>query len=247
MIVRLFLCFTSLMLLTAHPATAEDDFRKNNPDIKKYEFVRSYITALGYMEDIYDRWNKNEPRAHFAHQNDKLIKASINDLALDNSDLRIIKNYLLKYLTSPNILMRKIADIVVRTVSLDIAVNDDEKALWDKWYALYIAGQVTKQKEDKFVHEQYAMELRRKEADKGFIQASVLLTKLLVSDKNKDAKGHLLAITAQERQKLLEKLDSFSTDNLAWGLKAGQRTLEGSIAVIREILEDSIWISINEK
>ena len=74
-----------------------------------------------------------------------------------------------------------------------------------------------------------------------------MMTKVLISDKNKNGKGHWLAITAQQRQKLLDKLDSFGGDNLDWGLKPGQTTLEGSIAVIREILEDSIWISIDEK
>jgi len=69
----------------------------------------------------------------------------------------------------------------------------------------------------------------------------------LMSDKNQDGKGHLLAITAQQRQKLLDKLDSFGADNLDWGLKKGQSTLEGSIAVIREVLEDSLWVSIDEK
>jgi len=91
------------------------------------------------------------------------------------------------------------------------------------------------------------LELQRKEADKNIIQASVLMTKVLISDKNENGKGHLLAISAQQRQKLLDKLDSFGSDNLDWGLKSGQSTLEASIAVIREILEDSLWVSIDEK
>jgi len=89
--------------------------------------------------------------------------------------------------------------------------------------------------------------LQRKEADKNIIQASILLTKVLASDKNVNGRGHLLAITAQQRQKLLDKLDSFGSDNLDWGLKTGQSTLEGSVAVIREVLEDSLWVSIDEK
>ena len=230
-----------------HPAYAADEFSKNNPDIMKYEFARSYITALSYMKDIDDRWNKNAPKKLFADQKEKMILATINDLALDNSDLLIIKNYLLKYLTSPNMLMRKVADIVVVATSREIAINHEEKTLWEKWYDLNAAGQATRPKEIDFVKTQYALELRRKEADKDIVQASVLMTKVLISDKNKNGKGHLLAITAQQRQKLLDKLDSFGSDTLDWGLKPGQRTLEGSIAVIREILEDSIWISIDEK
>jgi len=234
-------------MMTIHPVFAADEFSKNNPDLKKYEFARSYITALSYMKDIDDRWTKNAPKKLFADQKNKMIMATINDLTLDSSDLLIIKNYLRKYLTSPNMLMRKVADIVVVATSRDIAINHEEKTLWEKWYDLNAAGQATRAKEIEFVKAQYSLELRRKEAEKDIIQASVMMTQVLVSDKNKNGKGHRLAVTAQQRQKLLDKLDSFGRDNLDWGLKNGQSPLEGSIAVIREILEDSIWISIDEK
>ncbi len=236
-----------LGLMSIHPAIAADDFSKNNPDVLKYEFARSYITSLSYMKAIHDRWDKNAPKKLYAGQKDKLILATIEDLALDNSDLRIIKNYLLKYLLSPNKLMRKVADIVVVATNREIAINDQEKTLWQKWYGLNINGQATRPKEIEFVKTQHALELQRKEADKNIIQASVFMTRVLASDKNMNGKGHLLAITAQQRQKLLDKLDTFGSDNLDWGLKTGQSTLEGSIAVIREILEDSLWVSIDEK
>jgi hypothetical protein len=247
MIRRLLVVIAICGVISAHPAYAADEFARNNPDVRKYEFVRSYITALSYMKDIDDRWNKNAPKKLFAHDKNKMILASINDLALDSSDLLVIKNYLIKYLVSPNMLMRKVADIVVVATSREIAINHEEKSLWEKWYDLNTAGQASRPKEVEFVKNQYAMELRRKEADKNIIQASKMMTKVLISDKNENAKGHLLAITAQQRQKLLDKLDSFGHDTLDWGLKPGQTTLEGSIAVIREILEDSIWISIDEK
>jgi hypothetical protein len=245
--VQRLLIFFIICGVIAHPAHAGDEFSKNNPDIKKYEFARSYITALSYMKDIDDRWDKNAPKKFFADQKNKMILATINDLALDSSDLLIIKNYLLKYMTSPNTLMRKIADIVVVASSREIAINHEEKTLWEKWYDLNAAGQATRSREIDFVKTQDYLELRRKEADKNIIQASVLMTRLLISDENKNGRGHLLAITAQQRQKLLDKLDSFGRDTLDWGLKPGQSTLEASIAVIREILEDSIWISIDEK
>lgn len=228
-------------------AHAADEFSKNNPDFRKYEFARSYITGLSYIKDINDRWGKNAPKKLFADQKNKMILATINDLALDSSDLRIFKHYMAKYLTFPNMLIRKVADTVVVSTSREIAVNDEEKKLWQKWYDLNVAGQVTRPKEKEFIKNQYAFELQRKEIDKDIIQASVLLTKVLISEKNNNGKGHLLAITAQQRQKLLDKLDSFGSDTLDWGLKSGQSTIEASIAVIREVLEDSIWISIDDK
>ncbi len=247
MLRRLLLLLAIYGAMVVHPACAADEFTKNNPDVKKYEFARSYITALSYMKDINDRWEKNAPKKLFAHQKNKMILATLNDLALNDSDLRIIKHYLLKYLISPNMLMRKVADIVVVATGREIAINGQQRSLWQKWYDLNIAGQATRPKEIDFVKTQYSLELQRKEADKDIIQASVLMTKVLISEKNKNGHGHYLAITAQQRQKLLDKLDSFGGDTLDWGLKKGQTTLQGSIAVIREILEDSIWISIDEK
>jgi hypothetical protein len=235
--------FRRLLLLLAiyggmsiHPVCASE-FQNNNPDIKKYEFARSYITALGYLKDIDDRWNKQVT----------LIKASINDLAQDNADLRIVKNYLVKYLDSPNKLIRKTADMVVAACEREIAVNDQEKTLWEKWYDLKNAGQASAAKQIDFDKAQHTLALKRKDSDKDIVQASVLLTKVLMSDKNINGRGHRLAITSKQRQKLLDRLDAFGHDTLDWGLKPGQRTLEASIAAIREILEDSIWISIDEK
>lgn len=237
MLIRLLLLLAIYGGMTIHPACASNEFQKNNPDIKKYEFARSYITALGYLKAINDRWHKKV----------KLIKASINDLALDNADLRIVKNYLVKYLGSPNMLIRKTADMVIVSCERKIVVNDQEKILWEKWDDLNRAGQVSMAKQIDFDKAQHALALKRKDADKDIVQASVLLTKILMSEKNINARGHRLAITSQQRQKLLDRLDAFGHDTLDWGLKPGQRTLEASIAAIREILEDSIWISIDEK
>ncbi|MDE2028412.1 MAG: hypothetical protein KGK03_05430 [Candidatus Omnitrophica bacterium] len=234
-------------LIPVWPAFAAGEFRKDNPDIMKYQFARSYITALRYMKDVDDRWNKNAPKKRFAHDKKKMILATIDDLTLDSSDLLVIKGYLLKYLQSPNMLMRKVADTVVVAVSEEVAINRQEKNLWEKWYDLNAAGQATRPKEIEFVKNQYDMELRRKEADKKIIQASVMMTKVMISDKNPNGKGHLLAITARQRQELLDKLDSFGGGELDWGLRAGQTPLQASISVIREMLEDSIWKSIDEK
>ena len=181
------------MNISSSAYAAPNEFQKNNPDIKKYEFARSYITALGYLKAIDDRWNKRV----------KLIKASINDLAEDNADLRIVKNYLVKYLDSPNALIRKTADMVIVSCEREIAVNDEEKILWEKWYDLKSAGQATPAKQIDFDKAEHTLALRRKDEDKGIVQASVLLTKVLMSDKNTNTRGHRLAITSQQRQKLL--------------------------------------------
>jgi len=244
---RRIIFFLAILGFWALQAAFADDEPPKSLDVQKYEFARSYITALKYMKDIDDRWAQDTPKKLFADQKNKMILATINDLSLDSSDLLVIKNYMRKYLLSPSMDMRRVAEIVVVSVAREIAINHDQKLLWEKWYDLNAAGQATRPKEIDFVKTQHSLEMRRKEEDKNIIQASIGMTKILMSDKNKKNHGHLLDITAQERQKLLDKLDSFGADELDWGLKTGQSTLEGSIAVIREILEDSLWTSIDEK
>ena len=141
---RLLVLFVLSGVILSRPCLAADEFSKNNPDIKKYAFAHSYITALSYMKDIDNRWHKNASKRFPANQKNKMILATINDLTLDSSDLFIIKDYLIKYLTSPNMLIRKVADMVVVATSREIAINHDEKRMWEKWYNLNITGKVTK-------------------------------------------------------------------------------------------------------
>ena len=41
----------------------DSEFKKNNPDGNKYEFARSYISALSYFYAINQRWEKNSPKS----------------------------------------------------------------------------------------------------------------------------------------------------------------------------------------
>ena len=127
------------------------EFQKQNPDVKKYEFARSYISALSYFYTIYQRWQQRPPKKIYAGNDDKIIKASINYLAMDNANLRIAKNYLTPYLGYPNALMRKVADTVAVACDQEIAINNQEKMLWGKWGDLKKAGQGTAPKEKQFV------------------------------------------------------------------------------------------------
>src|SRR5882672_4083652 len=96
--------FLSVFIFTSffNAQAADSEFRKNNPDGKKYEFVRSYVSALNYFYTINQRWEKNPPKKKFKGDDLKTIRGSIEYLVQDNADLRIAKNYMVKYLDSPN-------------------------------------------------------------------------------------------------------------------------------------------------
>ena len=237
-----YLWITILLALGQPQAFADNEFQRNNPDGYKYEFARSYISTLSYFYSINQRWSKNPPKKRFPKDDLKTIRASMEYLVLDNTDLRVAKNYMIKYLDHPNSLMRKVADTMIVACDQDIALNNQQKNLWQKWLNLKTSVRSKPEDEQGFIKAQENVELKRKESDKNIIQASIWLTKILLSENNKDDKGRQLAITQKQRNKLLDNLDVYGKDVLDWGLKPGQSTLDASIAVIREALEDPMFI-----
>ena len=80
------------------------------------------------------------------------------------------------------------------------------------------------------------------------VENSVLMTKVLFSEHVDPSKlTKRLAITSDERDKLIEKLDEFAKENLDWGLKPGQTFIQAAEASIREVLEDPLYVSADEK
>ncbi len=222
------------------------NFQKNNPDIGKYEFVRSYISALTYLKNVNERWKKTDGRRVFKGSDITIMRGYVSYLIKDNTDLRIAKNYFSKYLKSANHLIRKVADSFTVACMRLIAINEKEKSIWDQWYAVKGNGLATRANETAFLNAQQELALLRRDAQKSIVEATVLLTTVLKSEHNQNERGRLLAITAKQREKLLKYLDDVGKENLDWGLKPGQDHVQASIAVLREILEDSIYSVVDD-
>jgi hypothetical protein len=84
----------------------------------------------------------------------------------------------------------------------------------------------------------------RKSAGMVLLGAVQMLQKVILSaDACPDEDCRQLVLTQGQRDKLVEKLNGFSGDNMAWGVKAGQGTFEAAVASLREVLEDSAYLS----
>lgn len=233
------ICILALFL----PPASAQEFKTNNPDRGKYEFAVSYIAALGYFNTIERRWKKS-PNRKFPGNDVALMRSYVEYLIKDNADIRIAKNYLIKYLQSPNALIRKTSDMFIAACQRLIAINDKEKEIWDQWYAVKSNNMGNKANERAFIKAQQELSYLRKSANNSIVEASVLLVKVLKSERNKDERGRILALTNKERDKLIKNLDAYAKDMLEWGLKPGQGHVEASVGVLREILEDSIYTTI---
>ena len=237
-----FLLFFLFFIISGVSVSAASNFAQMNPDVQKYEYARSFIASLKYIKAVHERWHKSNPSKDLKGSKDiTLMRGYLSYLIKDNADLRISKNYLTAYLESPNALIRKSADMYILGCNTVIAINDKEKQIWDQWNAVKSNGLGTRRNETAFLDSQEILALKRKEAFKYIIRASIMLTKIIRSDKNKDESGKILAIKSDERKKLLKSLDDIGKANLDWGLKPGQSFQEASVSVIREILEDPIY------
>jgi hypothetical protein len=238
----------AVSLIVPHAARAEESgaFKKYNPDGMKYEFARSYIASLGYLNSIDQRWKKS-PDIKKKNSEDKFIAWNIERLNQDNMDIRIAKNYMIKYFSTTNLLMRKVTDSYVYSCDQLIGVNLQERQAWEDLKAFRERKKFDAAKEKQFIAYQEILAADRREAMKEIVASSVLMTKVLLSEntREKDVKKRLV-LSTEQREKLVSKLDSYAKDNLDWSLKPGQTFVQAAEASVREVLEDSFYLSADE-
>ena len=99
--------------------------------------------------------------------------------------------------------------------------------------------------EEDFKKQMSSLARDRKTSGMAVLASVMMFKKVILSAKScQDENCQVLALTQAERDKLLQKLDSFAGENMAWGMKAGQGTFEAAIASVREILEDSAYVPV---
>lgn len=233
---------------SAAPLSRADEmiFKKNNPDIMKYDFSRSYIASFSYLHSLDIRLEEAKTAKSKGTDLD-FIQWNLDRLGKDNMDLRIAKNYVAKYFSVPNPLMRKVIDTYAYSCDQLIELNLQERSLWKQMYEANKNGGVSPEQDQDFVKSQGELADKRKEAMRSIVESSVLLTKLMLSENMKEKQiKKRLALTSRERDRLIRKLDSYAGDNLDWGMKPGQTYLQGAVATIREVLEDPTFLSADD-
>jgi CheY-like chemotaxis protein len=247
-IILVFLIFALPCVSFAAPLTqgpVKTPFQEYNPDIDKFAFAKSFITSLSYYGRLNQRLAKEKTIGDKFDIDLNVIKALVDNRTLDNTELRIAKNYLPKYAQSKNMLIRKVAYDAMLAYEQNIMVSSSERRLWEAYYRFKKLGVPKKLNEDDFKKQMANLARDRKTSGMALLDAVMMFKKLLLSAKLcQDENCQKLALTQTEREKLIKKLDSFASDNMAWGIKAGQGTFQAAIASVREILEDSTYVPL---
>jgi len=240
------LCLSVWLLGFPRFASAQEtaSYKRYNPDIDKYAFTKNFILSVSYYKRVSDRLKAELDYQSSKGAGIKLILKYIEDRTLDNTELRIARNYLTKYESSNNGLIRKVSGMAITAYDTVISLSVRERELWLALYRFKTTGQPADFNEDQVNQKHVDIIVEKKEADKQLLSASVLVRVVLLSARRCDsADCKELVLTKDERYRLSKYLDSFARDNMEWGLKAGQSPVDGCVAAIREVLEDQVYVS----
>jgi CheY-like chemotaxis protein len=243
-----FFLFTLPSPVFAAPLTAgaaKTPFQQYNPDIDKFAFSKSFIASLSYYGRLNARLVREQETGDKFDQDLNVLKTFIDNRTLDNIELRIAKNYLSKYAQSRNLFIRKVAYDAMLAYEQNITVSSAERRLWEAYYRFKKMGVPKDLNEGDFKDQMARLARDRKVARMAVLEAVMMFKKVLLSAKScEDEHCENLALTPAQRDKLIEKLDDFAGDNMAWGIKDGQGTFEAAIASVREVLEDPAYVSV---
>ena len=167
---------------------------------EEFEFAKDYIKTLNHLSANIER-AKEFSRLKFENQKD-LEVASLKNANLNLAELRMAEMLSTKYINSDNPIIKKAAEMIVKTYQIHIKIAENQLNLQKVLYS-------SEAEADK----QSIMEAMRKIADEGkgawtmLGNCSVLVTYSLVST-IPDDQGRLsfLAITSDQRKKLLSQL-----------------------------------------
>ncbi len=245
-IVMLLVFFSSISIAHAIRIDDVDRFQENNPDGKKYEFVSSFVKSLEYLKSNDER---NADLISYEYEDLELKERGgflIKNLDLDNVNLRIARNMMKKNYDVNNGLMLKVSDIFVGVCNKLIEINAVEKSMLQEVQKAFRKNKLAQFDQERFILDLEQLRAQRKEASSKIIEASFIISKLLISPQTDDY-GELimLGVTDEQRSRLLDKMDVFYGDMYDGELREGQTSLEGSIVVIREILENYRWDSLD--
>ncbi|MBU0469626.1 MAG: hypothetical protein KKF78_10700 [Candidatus Omnitrophica bacterium] len=241
-IVSALFMFCSCVAFGANFYDSVDKIKEFNPDGRKYDFVKDFIFSLSYLQINDERSKKVSGLSFDKLDNVQKGRELISGFVKDNANIRVSKNLLKKYITPENGLMLKVADLFTEVCDELIAVNISERQLLTEFQEIQEKQELDDFDGKEFRDRQRKLASLRRDSLKKLFEASMLVTKVLVSDKeDRFEQLTMLGITSRERTKLLEKLDKFGGKEFDGELREGQSFLQGSIAIIREVLMDTSW------
>ncbi|MCD4781933.1 MAG: hypothetical protein K8S27_15510 [Candidatus Omnitrophica bacterium] len=241
-------------ILIPTPALAGDlmsdieNLQKYNPDIDKYYFVKTYLSALSYLK-LNDERLMMSPNLHYSDLERDIpeLEVMADIIIQNNTNLRVSRNLVKKFAKSQNGLILKSHQVFQESCEQLISLNSLEIKVLKNLFQAYRNGEMGRFDSVSFKKEIESIDAARKEALTGIFAASTFVSHVLISGQtDEDGDVFQLGIDQIERDKLLEDLDHFSSEGYQGRLRSGQSFIQASIAVIRDKLEDYSWLTFDQ-
>ena len=221
------------------------EFAVNNPDGQKYDFVKTYLMALEYLYQNEQAKAKLQPLDEETIKRTKSLAKVRDHLKNANINLRIARNLLENFKNQNNAMMMKIVSLFGKYADEETALNNRHRTMVSILYESSLTNRVSSVKRRWYSQHLTAINESRKANAAQLLEASMLISKLLVSNQfNRLGKFDKLGISAVEREKLIDRLATFQGEEFQGELRPGQSYLQASIASIREILQNTNWPSL---
>ncbi len=215
------------------------DLKKYSPDGRKYEFTRDFISGLGYFKLVSDRHIKEGANAKYYTNRRDMITAFADNLFLDNTDLRIARNYVRKYTQTNNAFINKATEMYINVCISIIAINLEERKLLKDFNANKRIEEVTNREWNQFLLQQKDLSLKRKDALANLLGAAMIVGKALVSERiDEEGFSTFLSLTVRQKRDLISKINRISKEDIASGVQSGQSYVEASLAAILQPISD---------
>lgn len=160
-----------LILFLISPVHAQDNFfQEYNPDVQKYDFAKIFITGLSYYNRVAMRLEDEVDVQERGLAQKQGVRMFINDRTLDNTELRIAKNYLDKFSDSPNGLIRKVARMSVKTYDQLVEISVRERGLWNRFHDLKPDAVFTEADEKEVLQQQVFLAQEKKRLPKSCLR-----------------------------------------------------------------------------
>lgn len=245
-IVAIMIAVATAPVVAVEVITDVEQFKENNPDGKKFEFVRDYLSGLKYLWINERRISESEAVNLDAQDASTKLAALISGITTSNVNLRMVRNLVDDYRTPENGLMLKASDLFMKACDQQIVFNNQEKDIYNNILSNGKKGELSRERKEEISEQLASLRTQRKESLKSMLEASFLVRKILVSNQvDRFGEFVMLGVTQRERRQLLSRIDDFTGDGFQGGLREGQSFVEGSVVVIREILEDSSWQTLD--
>lgn len=245
-IVAIMIAVATAPVVAVEVITDVEQFKENNPDGKKFEFVRDYLSGLKYLWINERRISESEAVNLDAQDASTKLAALISGITTSNVNLRMVRNLVDDYRTPENGLMLKASDLFMKACDQQIVFNNQEKDIYNNILSNGKKGELSRERKEEISEQLASLRTQRKESLKSMLEASFLVRKILVSNQvDRFGEFVMLGVTQRERRQLLSRIDDFTGDGFQGELREGQSFVEGSVVVIREILEDSSWQTLD--